>query len=230
MLLALALLFDLPTAGCSGAGRLLLLLLLLLQVVRVRSFGSTAPALLLLLLLLEVAGAVAGALAGAATFPSATAELLRWSRFTMPPSALAEGSIALFAGLAIGCFAPLLLFGLPRAESGAANGAESEPRAVPLPPFGLPRALLGTECVAAAGTASPGTSGAGPRALLGGGMVTGLGMLKAVLFGRQSTSGGRRTSNYLETEVLATNGEAHMYGKRPIDQGSHDMAFLFLPQ
>jgi len=150
-------LFDLPTAGCSGAGRLLLLLLLLLllQVVRVRSFGSTAPALLLLLLLLLEAAAVAGAVAGAATFPSATAELLRWSRFTMPPSALAEGSIALFAGLAIGCFAPLLLFGLPRAESGAANGAESEPRAVPLPLFGLPRALLGTECVAAAGTASP---------------------------------------------------------------------------
>jgi hypothetical protein len=190
VLLALAMLFDLPTAGCSGAGRLLLLLLLLLQVVRVRSFGSTAPALLLLLLLLLEAAAVAGAVAGAATFPSATAELLRWSRFTMPPSALAEGSIALFAGLAIGCFAPLLLFGLPRAESGAANGAESEPRAVPLPLFGLPRALLGTECVAAAGTASPGTSGAGPRALLGGGIVTGLGMLQAVFFGRQSTTGG----------------------------------------
>ena len=99
----------------------------------------------------------------------------------MPPSALAEGSTALFAGLAIGCFAPLLLFALPRAESGAENGAESEPRAVLLPLFGLPRALLGTECVTAAGTASPGTSGAGPRALLGGGIVTGLGMLRRVV-------------------------------------------------
>ena len=115
----------------------------------------------------------------------------------MPPSALAEGSTALFAGLAIGCFAPLLLFALPRAESGAENGAESEPRAVLLPLFGLPRALLGTECVTAAGTASPGTSGAGPRALLGGGIPWfGTGRWLQ----RVDPCGGN-SRNYLEAEV-----------------------------
>ena len=68
------------------------------------------------------------------------------------------------------------------------------------------------------GDGQPGHQRSWPTRTIGWRHVTGLGMLQAVLFGRECTTGGRRTSNYLETEVLAT-GEAHMYGRRPIDQG-----------